>query len=160
MEKRDPREGAVLTSEGAAEPDLVPVAKAKHLPLAPLVPLPATPPDLVPARMINEVNYCERLLYLEWSQGEFADNYFTVDGRYAHRRADQPGGALPPVPAAPVQGDGSEPDPDEEPLPYTARQVWLSSEALGMTAKIDVVEQAVAWVARMRWPSRKKVQMW
>ena len=92
--------------------------------------------------MINEALYCERLMYLEWSQGEFADNYFTVDGRHAHRRADQAGGALPPLPTAPVQSDGSPADPDEEPRPYKARSVWLSSETLGMTAKIDVVEGA------------------
>ena len=56
-------------------------------------------PPLVPARMINETVYCERLLYLEWAQGEFADNVFTVDGRSVHERADQPGGSLPPVKA-------------------------------------------------------------
>jgi hypothetical protein len=55
------------------------------------------PPPLVPARMINETIYCERLLYLEWAQGEFADNVFTVDGRSVHERADQPGGSLPPA---------------------------------------------------------------
>ncbi len=52
-------------------------------------------PDLVPARMINETLYCERLLYLEWSQGEFTDNYFTLDGSQGHKRVDHPGGSLP-----------------------------------------------------------------
>jgi CRISPR-associated protein Cas1 len=98
--------------------------------------------------MINEVLYCERLLYLEWAQGEFADNAFTVEGRATHRRADQPGGSLP----AP-QGDANdgasgkatdaEPRIDEEPhpdRPYQARTLWLTSERLGITAKIDVVE--------------------
>lgn len=112
-------------------------ARAKHLPLA----KPAVdPPELVPARMINEVLYCERLVYLEWAQGEFADNYFTVDGRAAHRRADRAGGSLP----LPAKDRTDDPDPDpehpEETVPYKARSLWLSSEALGMTAKIDVVE--------------------
>ena len=41
--------------------------------------------------MLNELMYCERLMYLEWVQGEFADNVFTVDGRAVHRRVDKPG---------------------------------------------------------------------
>src|SRR5579862_4113608 len=90
-------------------------------------PARAEAPALVPARMINETLYCERLTYLEWVQGEFADNEYTIEGRYAHRRADQPGGTLP----EPV---------DAEERPYRARSVWLSSERLGMTAKIDIVE--------------------
>ncbi|APR87010.1 hypothetical protein A7982_12359 [Minicystis rosea] len=40
----------------------------------------SAPPELVPARMINEVLYCERLCHLEWAQGEFEDNAFTVEG--------------------------------------------------------------------------------
>jgi CRISPR-associated protein Cas1 len=88
-------------------------------------------PDLVPARMINETLYCERLLHLEWAQGEFAHNYFTVDGNAVHRRADQPSGELPPTGA----DDGEDTD-----RPYLARSVWLSSDTLGITAKIDVLE--------------------
>ena len=30
------------------------------------------PPELVPARMLNEYAYCPRLAYLEWVQGEFS----------------------------------------------------------------------------------------
>jgi len=131
------------------------------------VPIAGPPPDLVPARMINEVLYCERLFYLEWSQGEFEDNAFTVEGRVVHRRADQPGGALPPLEgredgkdedgapaAAPGEeraparrgkerapaADDEEAEPAPEPRPYQARSVWLSSERLGITAKIDVVD--------------------
>jgi len=95
----------------------------------------ATTPALVPARMINETLYCERLAYLEWAQGEFADNHFTVEGRFAHRRADEPGGRLPPT--AKEGGEAAEGDPEH---PYQARSVWLSSERLGITARIDVVE--------------------
>jgi CRISPR-associated protein Cas1 len=95
--------------------------------------------------MINEVLYCERLLYLEWSQGEFADNAFTIEGRATHKRADQPGGKLPAPPAEPVGAWNDErPSAAEEPQstdrPYQARTLWLSSERLGITAKIDVVE--------------------
>ena len=86
---------------------------------------------LVPARIINEVLYCERLMYLEWIQGEWADNYYTADGRSVHKRADKAGKPLT-VPEV-ISEEG-------EPLPYTARSVWLSSQQLGITAKIDVVD--------------------
>lgn len=108
------------------------------------LPLVSEAPDLVPARMINETLYCERLMYLEWAQGEFADNAFTVDGRAVHARADTPGGSLPALPPAGVAssaGAGAgDPPKDDESRPYEARALWLSSERLGVTAKIDVVE--------------------
>ncbi len=46
-------------------------------------------PDLIPARMLNEFAYCPRLAYLEWVQGEFADNLETIQGRFGHRRVDK-----------------------------------------------------------------------
>jgi hypothetical protein len=45
---------------------------------------------LMPVRMLNEFTYCPRLFYLEWVQGEFVDNEFTVEGRVAHRRVMAP----------------------------------------------------------------------
>ncbi len=86
---------------------------------------------LVPARIINEVLYCARLMYLEWIQGEWADNYFTADGKSVHKRADKPGKPLVQPEALSEEG---------EPLPYTARAVWLSSQTLGITAKMEVLE--------------------
>src|ERR1039457_1669754 len=65
--------------------------RPKRLPLAPQV---DSDFPLVPARIINEALYCERLMYLEWIQGEWADNYFTVDGRSVHKRVDKPGKPL------------------------------------------------------------------
>lgn len=105
------------------------LSRPKHLP--PRLPDKVAPPALVPARMVNEVLYCERLAFLEWVQGEWADNAFTVEGKHVHRRADAPGGKLPP----PMTGGRA-----KEELPYRARSVWLSSEAFGVTAKIDIVE--------------------
>lgn len=132
-------EGAMTdpNRERGAESETPPAPpRAKTLPRR--LPLAGGPPALVPARMINEVLYCERLMYLEWSQGEFADNAFTVDGRVVHGRADVPGGALPPVPTR--EDDASDEGEVEEAPPYRARALWLSSERLGMTAKLDVVE--------------------
>lgn len=84
-------------------------------------------PDLVPARMLNEHAYCPRLAYLEWVQGDFADNADTVDGRFAHRNVDPSVGAMP------------EPD---EPVPETlhARSVMLSGPAVGLIARMDLIE--------------------
>jgi CRISP-associated protein Cas1 len=132
-------------------PETPPSAEERAKPLPRRLPqagaTPGATPDLVPARMINEVLYCERLLYLEWAQGEFADNAFTVEGRAAHKRADQPGGTLPAPPpesGAAVAEAASAPSPQVEQTtpdrPYQARTLWLSSEQLGITAKIDVVE--------------------
>lgn len=83
-------------------------------------------PDLVPARMVNEFIYCPRLFFLEWVQAQWADNLDTVEGRDAHRRVDQPTGRAP-LPA------------DDEEL-KTARSVQLSSDRLGLVAKVDVLE--------------------
>lgn len=119
-------------SESTLDPPPPAEARAKPLPRKlPLSPETAEAFALIPARMINEVLYCERLMYLEWVQGEWADNYFTADGRSVHKRADRAG--------RPLQA-ASEPLEDGEALPYTARSVWLSSEELGITAKIDVVD--------------------
>lgn len=127
-----------------AEQENAVVARAKTLTRK--LPLVVEAPALVPARMINETLYCERLMYLEWAQGEFADNEFTVDGRMVHARADTPGGKLPPPPSPAKNGGdhGADTDDenrdDDEPPPYRARAISLASEALGITAKIDVVE--------------------
>lgn len=83
-------------------------------------------PDLVPARMLNEHVYCPRLAYLEWVDQGFRDNAETVEGRFAHRRADKERGTPP------------EPGVEEDRPPSTA--VTVSSEALGLVAKIDVIE--------------------
>ena len=85
-------------------------------------------PDLVPVRMLNEYAYCPRLGYMMWSQGEFADNVYTEDGKYRHRRVDEKEGALSPPTAL---------DPT---VPTVARSVWLSAPKVGMTAKIDLIE--------------------
>ena len=95
------------------------------------LPLPPPPVDentpLVPARMVNEWVYCPRLAYLEWVEGEWAETGDTAEGRRTHVRVDEGGGRLP----APEELD------DEM---ARARSVTLSSERLGVIAKMDVVE--------------------
>ena len=78
--------------------------------------------------MVNEWVYCPRLAYLMWVDGEWADTGDTADGRRVHARADAGGGDLP------------SPDPDAAmPPPFEARGVTLSSDLLGIIAKMDVI---------------------
>ncbi|MHB0970934.1 MAG: CRISPR-associated endonuclease Cas4g/Cas1g [Thermoanaerobaculia bacterium] len=79
----------------------------------------AAVPEVIPARMLNEFVYCPRLAWLEWVQGEWADNSDTVEGDHAHRRVAEPEG-----PRARLH----------------QRSIHLTSEKLGLTAVIDLVE--------------------
>lgn len=86
-------------------------------------------PETVPARMVNEFVYCPRLFYLEWVQGRFATSDDVEEGLCVHRVVDEPGGNLP--------------DPDEDVERFggrTSRSFWVTSTALGVSAKIDIVE--------------------
>jgi len=65
----------------------------------------ADAPDLVPARMLNEFAYCPRLAYLEWAQGEFVHNLDTLEGRFGHRRVDEPTRAAVATP--PPEGEAT-----------------------------------------------------
>ncbi len=120
-------------------------------------------PELIPARMLNEFAYCPRLAYIEWVQGEFADNLETIEGRFGHRRVDRPdrrevpevadgaakdtGGRNGPHPGPLPVGEGNDSDgdrddghvpPDVEPI--HARSVMLSAPQEGLIAKIDLID--------------------
>ncbi|MCB9535591.1 MAG: CRISPR-associated endonuclease Cas1 [Myxococcales bacterium] len=83
---------------------------------------------LVPVRMINEWLYCPRLAYLEWVEGEWADNQYTVDGRRIHGRVDRPDTGLPEPDEVPAEGR------------VVGRSVGLSHPLIGLTGKLDLVE--------------------
>ncbi len=87
-------------------------------------------PDLIPARILNEHVYCPRLAYLEWVDRQFKDNADTAEGTFVHRRVDRPR-ATPPAP-------GEAEEEGEDPPPSTS--VELSSERLGVIAKVDLLE--------------------
>ncbi|HOU91259.1 MAG TPA: CRISPR-associated endonuclease Cas1 [Polyangiaceae bacterium] len=156
---------------GSTAPSALPVPEPAKPVAGPYLPRGRSAPvapealtvELVPARMINEVLYCERLMYLEWVQGEWADNVYTAEGRSVHRRVDGKPKALRPaageraaaasngVSAAAAATGSAAPGSTESASsgaeaaaaadrPYKARAVWLSSEQLGITAKIDLVE--------------------
>ena len=78
--------------------------------------------------MLNEFVYCPRLAYLMWAQKEWAHSAETIDGRRVHKRVDSGGGKM------------QEPDEEMEALKREARSVELSSDKLGLIAKIDLVE--------------------
>lgn len=84
-------------------------------------------PELVPARILNEHVYCPRLAYLEWVDHVFEHNADTAEGTFAHRRVDRE--------------QGTPPDPgSREEAPPPSRSVTLSSERLGLIAKVDLLE--------------------
>lgn len=91
-------------------------------------PASAAEADFLPARMVNEYQYCPRLAYLEWVQAEFADSADVVQGRHSHHRVDQPGGRLPTAEAA------------QEDEHFHARSITLASPRLGLIAKLDLLE--------------------
>ncbi len=136
MTGKEDAEAAMDEANSAEQTPNGEAASARAKPLR--RPLPVLPEalTLVPARMLNEVMYCERLMYLEWVQGEWADNVFTVDGQAVHRRVNEEAKTLREAKAP----EGDEPEAQGDERPYEARSVWLSSEKLGITAKIDLVE--------------------
>ena len=69
-----------------------------------------------------------RLAYLEWVQGEWADSSDTVEGRHAHRRVNRDGGKLP----SPADVETAE--------KLHVRSITLSSERLGLIARMDLIE--------------------
>lgn len=85
---------------------------------------------LIPVRMLNEYVYCPRLAYLEWIESEWAASADTVEGKHQHKRIDQTDHPAP-APAS---------EPSGEAAPLETRSVSLSSETLGITAKLDLVE--------------------
>lgn len=109
-------------------------------------------PELIPARMLNEVVYCPRLFYLEFVQAQFAESADTIEGRQLHARVDREAGRLPAAESSPSAADDqssadtsarSAPAAETEaaePEVLHARSVWLSAHSLGLTARIDLIE--------------------
>ncbi|MCX7902560.1 MAG: CRISPR-associated endonuclease Cas1, partial [Burkholderiaceae bacterium] len=79
-----------------------------------------------------------------WVQGEWADNADTVEGRAVHRRVDKPAGDLP--------------SPQELTAEDTlhARSITLSSDRLGLIARMDVLEAEEGWVVPIDYKRGKR----
>lgn len=85
---------------------------------------------LWPARNVAEYAYCPRLFYLMEVEGVFLPSADTEKGRAVHRRVDKPS-------AATANEDEEQADSDR---PKTMRSLSLTSNALGLTATLDLAE--------------------
>src|SRR5208283_3812448 len=111
----DPAKASPLISERSAS------AAATTTPPAPL-----ELPDYLPARMLNEYVYCPRLFFYEWVEGVFENSPDTLDGQAKHTRVDS--GPSPMPEAEGMNGEA-----------IHSRSVTLSSERVGLTAKLDLI---------------------
>lgn len=100
---------------------------------------------LLPVRMVNEFEYCPRLAYLEWVQGEWAESADTVIGRGVHQRVDKAGGKLPTPEEA-----------ESEPEKFHATSISLSAPKLGLIAKMDLIESADGVVTPVDYKKGKR----
>jgi CRISPR-associated protein Cas1 len=113
-------------------------------------------PQQIPARMLNEFVYCQRLFYYEFVEGVFVESVDTVRGGAIHQRVDSGSGALPkakgkskadkPKEVEETKTDAAD-SPNKEPETKNAepetihsRSVQMGSERLGVVAKMDLVE--------------------
>jgi CRISPR-associated protein Cas1 len=116
-------------------------------------------PQQIPARMLNEFVYCQRLFYYEFVEGVFVESVDTLRGGAIHQRVDSGNGALPAAkkkpktekattedqPAATGDASSKEPEaPNIEPETIHSRSVQMGSERLGIVAKMDLVEVRAA----------------
>lgn len=83
--------------------------------------------DKLTSDMVTQYAYCPRRMHLMYVEGRWADNAFTEDGKWVHRRVDGEDEVLP------AAGDGDDP-------PQIVRSVQLSDERLGLIAKLDLAE--------------------
>jgi CRISPR-associated protein Cas1 len=82
--------------------------------------------DLIPVRALNQVTYCPRLYYLQYVDCVMPTNEHVEGGLFDHRRVNDPELAN----RARKNGDTTQ-----------TRSVALSSERLGITAVLDVIEE-------------------
>jgi CRISPR-associated protein Cas1 len=83
-------------------------------------------PELIPVRALNQVTYCPRLYYLQYVDCVMPTNEHVEAGLHDHRRVDDPELA-------------NRPRKDADAV--KTRGVQLSSEALGVTGVLDVIEE-------------------
>src|SRR4051812_39039128 len=81
---------------------------------------------LIPVRALNQVTYCPRLYYLEYVESVMPTNEYVEDGIFQHRRVNDP------QLANRTRKDGD--------VLHT-RSVSLSSERLGISGKLDLMEE-------------------
>jgi CRISPR-associated protein Cas1 len=82
--------------------------------------------DLIPVRALNQVTYCPRLYYLEYIESVMPINEHVEDGLFQHRRVDNP---------------ELRHRTRKEGEALHTRSVQISSEHLGISGKLDLVEE-------------------
>ncbi|HRP61796.1 MAG TPA: CRISPR-associated endonuclease Cas1 [Phycisphaerales bacterium] len=88
---------------------------------------------LWPCRSVAEFAYCPRLFYYMAVEGVFVPSHDTEEGARVHKRVDRPSNAPKSVAALSDEDD----DPER---PRSIRSFSLTSERLGLTAKLDLAE--------------------
>jgi CRISPR-associated protein Cas1 len=87
--------------------------------------MPATT-DLIPVRALNQLTYCERLYYLQYVDCVMPTNEHVEGGLFDHRRVDS---------------EELKHKTRNDRGTATSRGVALSSEALGLSGVLDVIEE-------------------
>src|SRR5437764_14044476 len=90
------------------------------------MPMPTTTTDPIPVRALNQLTYCPRLFYLQYVDCVVPTNEHVEGGLFDHRRVDDPDLANK------TRKDGAA---------ANTRGVSLSSEALGLTGTLDLIEE-------------------
>jgi CRISPR-associated protein Cas1 len=85
-----------------------------------------TATELIPVRALNQVTYCPRLYYLQYVDAVMPTNEHVESGLFDHRRVDEPELAN----KTRKEGDATR-----------SRGIHLSSEALGLSGVLDVIEE-------------------
>jgi len=88
---------------------------------------------LWPCRGVAEHAYCPRLFYYMTVEGVFVPSHDTEKGARVHKRVDKPSAAAKQV----SKLADEEEDPER---PRSVRSLALTSERLGLTAKLDLAE--------------------
>jgi CRISPR-associated protein Cas1 len=159
----EPKQVKIVLRIEAVESQLASVAQPAVETPAPALPQPPlspsrqeNEPQQIPARMLNEFVYCQRLFYYEFVEGVFVESVDTLRGEAIHKRVDSGNGALPAAkkkakkttqdePAATVDATANEPEAQNaEPETIHSRSVQMGSERLGVVAKMDLVEVRAA----------------
>ncbi len=133
--------------------------------------------DPLPARQLNEYIYCPRLFYYEHVEGIFLDNADTERGSAIHQKIDRGRGALPKAknpdaPPNPTPSATTEPTSENTPTPpesaappeieiIHSRSAMMSSERLGVVAKMDLIEVQMALIpqATHNWQPQPTVNL-
>src|ERR1700722_2255655 len=155
----EPKQVKIVLRIEAVESQLVSFVQPAVEILAPTLPQPPpspsrqeNEPQLIPARMLNEFVYCQRLFYYEFVEGVFVESVDTLRGEAIHKRVDSGNGALPAAkkkakkttqdePATTSEAPTKESEPQNaEPETIHSRSVQMGSERLGVVAKMDLVE--------------------